>query len=146
MFGDSDYSIGPISRDDAFDLLQELEKSASEEMRQQRAHFRVVVKSTLILRPGNASERSKFEMEGVTGDLSEGGCQALFSTPIRVGDIYQLQFDREVLDLALTYARCVRCRVLRDDAFEVGFQFFKPIVLPERTLMQIAAKNAGEHL
>lgn len=145
MFGDSDYSIGPISRDDAFDLLQELEQNASEEVRQQRAHFRVVVKSTLILRPANASERSKFEMKGVTGDLSEGGCQALFSIPIRVGDIYQLQFDREVLDLALTYARCVRCRLLRDDAFEVGFQFFKPIALPERTLTQIAAKSAGEN-
>ena len=121
---------GPLEAGDAFDLLQELEQNTPEEIRRQRAHFRLAVKIKVTLLPGNASELLKFRVQGVTGDVSEGGCKALFPTPVRVGDVYRLEFDRPSMDLPLTFARCMRCVMLREDAFEAGFRFFTPIELP----------------
>lgn len=114
-----------------FDMLQELERNTPAEIARRRVHFRVAVKARVTLRPGNASERLKFKAQCVTGDLSEGGCRVLAPVPLRVGDIYLLDFDRQALDLPLTYARCVRCSLLREDAYESGFAFFSPVALPE---------------
>jgi hypothetical protein len=131
MFDDSE-ELGPaLSSDDAFSVLRDLERNTPEEIRRQRAHFRLAIKVTVVLQPGNASELMSFKVQGVTGDISEGGCSALFPIPIRVGDVYRLQFDRRMLDLPLTFSRCVRCRLIREDAFEAGFAFFAPICLPE---------------
>ena len=47
-----------------------------------------------------------------------------------VGDVYRLEFDREQLDLPLTFVRCVRCSLLEEERFEVGFRFFTLIALP----------------
>lgn len=116
---------------EAFDLLSELERNTPDELRRQRAKFRVAVKARVILQPGNASEQHKLKLQGVTGDLSEGGCRTLFPLPVTVGDIYRLTFDRATIDLPATFARCVRCYMIRDDAFEVGFRFFNPVTLPE---------------
>lgn len=118
------------SPESAFDLLQELERNTPEQIRRQRASFRISIKAKVTLLPGSASELLKFRVQGVTGDLSEGGCRALFPVPVGVGDIYRLEFDRQVVDLPLTFARCVRCQLLREDAFEAGFMFFTPISLP----------------
>ena len=117
--------------DNAFDLLQELERNTPDEIRRQRVHFRLAIKTQLTLQPGNASDLLKFKMQGTTGDLSEGGCRALFPMPVHVGDIYRLQFDKEQLNLPLTFARCVRCYLLREDAYETSFSFFTPLSLPE---------------
>lgn len=119
------------SDEQAFDLLKELEQNTPEEIRRQRTHFRVTVKAKVILQSGNASETTRLKLQGITGDLSEGGCRILFPLPVMVGDIYRLTFDRKVLDLPVTFARCMRCHMLRDDAFEVGFRFFNVISLPE---------------
>jgi hypothetical protein len=51
--------------------------------------------------------------------------------PVIAGDIYRLVFDRETLDLPMTFAQCMRCRQLRENAFEVGFRFFVPVTLPK---------------
>lgn len=125
--------IAPRGANDeqAFDLLKELEQNTPEEIRRQRTHFRVTAKAKVILQSGNASETTKMKLQGVTGDLSEGGCRILFPLPVMVGDIYRLTFDRKVLDLPTTFVRCMRCHMLRDDAFEVGFRFFNVISLPE---------------
>ena len=53
----------------------------------------------------------------------------LFSSPIGVGDVYRLSFDRSVLDLESLFVRCLRCRLVREDAFEAGFSFFQPVDL-----------------
>ncbi len=132
MFEDFDVSTDPVSGDQAFEMLQELERSTSDEIRRQRAHFRLAVKAGVILQPGNASDLLKFKVKGVTGDISQGGCSALFPIPIHVGDIYRIQFDRTMLDLPLTFVRCVRCRLVREESFEAGFTFFSPIALPEK--------------
>lgn len=116
---------------EAFRMLEELERSTPEQIRQQRAHFRVAVKAKVTLLPGNSSALLDSRIQGVTGDLSEGGCRVLSPVPLRVGDVYRLEFDRRTLNLPVTFARCVRCSLLRDDAFEAGFAFFVPFALPE---------------
>lgn len=118
--------------DEAFHVLKDLERNTPDEIRRQRAHFRLSIKAGVILQPGNQTDILSFKVKGVTGDISAGGCSALFPVPARVGDIYRLQFDRKALDLPLTFARCVRCRLVREDAFEAGFAFFSPISLPEK--------------
>ncbi len=122
---------GVLDEADAFNLLAELEQNRSEEIRRQRQHFRITIKAEVLLQPGNASEILEFKVKGVSGDISEGGCSILFPIPANVGDIYRLQFNRRVVDLPLQFAQCVRCRLVRDDAYECGFRFFSPIALPE---------------
>jgi hypothetical protein len=131
MLEDQDNTAGSVSSDEGFDLLQELTRNTPEEISRQRAHFRLAIKAGVTMQSGNTSDLRKFKVKGVTGDVSEGGLSALFPIPTQVGDIYRLQFDREVLELPLTFARCVRCRVIREDAYEAGFAFFTPICLPE---------------
>lgn len=133
MLEELDQTSGPIESDQAFEMLRDLERSTSDEIRRQRAHFRIAVKAGVVLQPGNASEMLQLKVKGVTGDVSQGGCSALFPIPIQVGDIYRMQFDRQTLDLPLTFVRCVRCRLIREDSFEAGFTFFSPITLPEKT-------------
>lgn len=123
---------GDLRTDDAFELLAEIERNTPEQVRRQRAHFRLQFKTSVILQPGDASRLLEFKVQGVTGDLSEGGCKALFPVPIRVGDIYRLQFDRSELELPLIFSQCVRCHFIREGAYEAGFQFFTPITLEGR--------------
>ncbi len=129
LFDDDTAPAAPDS-DGAFDLLKELERNKSDDIRRQRSHFRVAIKAKVTLQPANASQMLDFRLQGTTGDVSEGGCQLLFPMPVNVGDVYRLAFDRGELDLPLTFARCVRCRLLREDAFEAGFTFFAPISMP----------------
>ena len=132
MLDDSKDSLGALQQDDAFAVLQELEANTPEEIRRQRAHFRLSIKAAVILQCGNTSQLMSLKVKGVTGDVSQGGCSVLLPIPIQVGDIYRVQFDRKMLDLPLTFARCVRCRLVREDAFEAGLAFFTPIELPEQ--------------
>jgi hypothetical protein len=132
MFDDHSQPTDSLNSDEAFDLLQDLARNTPDEIRRQRAHFRLAIKAGIVLQSGNASELLDFKVKGVTGDISEGGLSALFPIPPRVGDIYRLQFDHSLLDLPLIFARCVRCRVIREDAYEAGFAFFTPICLPEK--------------
>lgn len=123
----------------AFEMLQELERNTPDEIRKQRTHFRISIKVKVQLQPGSASEMLKWKVQGVTGDISEGGCRALFPTTVGVGDVYRLEFDRKSFDLPLTFARCVRCVLLREDAYEAGFMFFTPISLPENVCVNDTA-------
>ena len=55
----------------------------------------------------------------------------MFPIPAMVGDIYRLTFDKELLDVPTIFARCLRCRLIREDSFEAGFAFFTKIKLPQ---------------
>ena len=134
MFGDGNDLLNEKGLGKALDLLQELERNTSDEVRKQRLHARITIKIGITLQPGNVSDRMKLKMQGVTSDVSQGGCMALFPLPCTVGDVYQLTFDKSVLDAPVTFARCVRCRLIREDAFEAGFSFFRPIMLPGELL------------
>jgi len=138
MFEDLEPACSDLNESQAHSLLQELERNRTEEIRRQRTHFRIAIKASVILQPGNASDRLAMKMKGVTGDLSQGGFGALFPLPPRVGDVYRAEFERSVLNLPTVYIRCLRCRLVRDDAFEAGFSFFAPIALPEELAADIS--------
>ncbi len=143
MFDDTERSSQLPNDDEAFDLLQDLSSNTTEDIRRQRAHFRLTVKVAITLRPGNASEVLSMKVKGVTGDISQGGCSALLPIPVTVGDIYRIDFDKKAIDLPMTFSRCVRCRLIREDAFEVGFSFFKPLCLPETLAQQPSSTLLG---
>ena len=121
----------------SLEALSELERNTPDAVKQQRAHERVSIRCKVVAEPGNASDRLSMKVQGLTGDLSTGGCQVLFPVPVGVGDLYRLSFDRSMVDTAPIYVRCMRCRVVRDDAYEVGFLFFQPMDLE-------AALRSGE--
>jgi c-di-GMP-binding flagellar brake protein YcgR len=134
MLDDASDILGAAQQEDAFAVLKDLENNTPDEIRRRRAHFRLSVKAAVILQSGNASQLMAFKVKGVTGDISQGGCSVLLPIPVAVGDIYRMQFDRKTLDLPLTFARCVRCRLVREDAYEAGLAFFAPIELPEQAV------------
>ncbi|MEO0512303.1 MAG: PilZ domain-containing protein [Planctomycetota bacterium] len=111
------------------ELLGELEQSTPESVRAARAYTRLEVRTRVVVQPANMSERRTLKVQGITGDISAGGCQLLVPIPLNVGDIYWLVFDRSVVDVSPVYGRCMRSRVIREDAFEAGFAFFSPIDL-----------------
>lgn len=115
------------------DLLSELQQSTPEAVKGARAHTRLSIRTKVIVQPANMSQRLSMKVQGVSGDISGGGCQLLLPLPLNVADIYWLTFDRQTLDVPPVYARCMRCRVIREDAFEAGFAFFKPIDLSDAT-------------
>lgn len=114
------------------ELLRGLDPSQSHQIAQARAHARVELRIGVRARPGNASEREREVVAALTVDLSRGGCRIVAVRPLRVGDVYRLEFDAPELALPATFARCLRCRLLRDDAFEAGFEFFGELELPAR--------------
>lgn len=117
----------------AFDLLSDLERQTPDEIRKQRSSERIEIKAPVVIHPGNASDTGHKEpVSGVTGDVSAGGSRVMSPVPLHVGDVYRLAFERNVLDLPTTFARCMRCRLIREDAFEVGFLFFTRIELPDQ--------------
>ncbi len=124
MFGQYDASDNDTTSERAFDMLQELERNKSDEIKRQRSHERLIIKTKVIIQPGNASDMMRFKVQGVTSDISSGGTQVLTPMPLRVGDIYRISFNQTDLDLPMTFTRCLRCRLIREDAFEVGFSFF----------------------
>lgn len=129
MFDGLNTSNDPQGPDGSGELLSELERNTRREIHTQRGQERLEIKAKLIVRPGNTSSLSEFSVQGVTGDISEGGCRALMPVPLGVGDIYRLTFDQTMFDLPLVFARCVRCRLIREDAFEVGCTFLSPLKL-----------------
>ncbi len=129
MFGQFEATDEGTDKDNTFDLLQELERNKSDEIRRQRVHERLIIKTKVIVQPGNASDLMKLKVQAVTSDISSGGCQVLTPVTLNVGDIYRISFDRSEIDLHMTFARCLRCRLIREDAFEAGFSFFHSLDL-----------------
>lgn len=113
----------------AHSLLTELESQTPEAIRRQRSSERASLKVNVSIEPGNASDQARGAVAGVTGDISSGGCRVMSERPLAVGDIYKLRFERGELDLPIVFARCLRCRLVREEAFESGFAFFTKIEL-----------------
>ncbi len=114
-------------KEDALESLADLERSKSDVVKRARTSTRIRVKSKVIAQPGNSRDRRRFKVQGITGDISSGGCQVLFPAPLHVGDIYWLTFDKSDVELDSVFGRCLRCRLIREDAYEAGFKFFQPI-------------------
>ncbi len=123
----NDSQSDSLLEEDVLESLADLERNRSDMVKRARSSTRVRIKSRVIAQPGNSGDRLKSKIQGVTGDISTSGCQILFPIPLRVGDIYWLTFDSTELDLDSVFARCLRCRLIREDAYEAGFKFFEPI-------------------
>ena len=96
-----------------------------------RSSERFGIQCRIDIHPGNSSERGDAKpLQAVCSDLSSGGCRLFAPHPPQVGDIYWLVFEKSV-DVSPVFARCVRCRLLREDAYESGFQFFSEVRLPQ---------------
>ena len=129
MFAENTIDYDPTSAAEALDSLLEMKANIPTAVIQQRASKRLEIRTKVFARPGNSSQRRASVVEGVTGDISRDGCQILFPNTIGVGDIFWLTFDGVVVANDSVLARCVRCRFIREDAFETGFRFFEPIEL-----------------
>ena len=122
------------------EILDEMKRSTPEAVESMRAHGRLSVRANVIVDPGNQSDRGSWRVQGVTGDVSAGGAQILTPAPLRIGDIYLISFDRSKIDVPPVFARCLRARLVREDAFEAGLKFLQPIELP--TLAEGAGAKA----
>lgn len=130
----SENFVSLTNEEAGYETLQEIENQTSDNSRQKRAFDRVPYKSKVILQPGNSSEYLGVKVQGVIGNISERGCQAMFPVPVEVGDLYRIQFDNEQLDIPLTFVRCLRCRLISEDEFETGFLFLSPIAISKNLL------------
>ncbi|KKL91244.1 hypothetical protein LCGC14_1896630 [marine sediment metagenome] len=122
---------GIRDEEEAHALLRELEAQTSEQARAKRSHQRLAIKAKVVLQPGNSGELLKLKLQGVTGDISDTGCGAMFPIPLGVGDVYRLTFDRACVDLPLIFARCMHCQLVEEDAYSVGIMFFKTVHVAE---------------
>lgn len=117
--------------DESMKLLEELELSNPEQVSEKRIHKSFKLKSRCWVRPGNLSQRDDLNLEGSTEELSGNDLLAVFSRPLAVGDLYHVTFDSEVLSLSPMVVQCRRCRMVREDAFEVCLEFFQTVDLSE---------------
>jgi len=127
---DSDLSEDRVRQDLDPELLQSLERQKGEEVSRGRMHGRVETRLRVAVRPGNSSEGLRFKLQGITADLSRGGCRLILPLPVGVGDVFRIDFESSENRIPMAFARCLRCRLVREDAFEAGFSFFAPIDLP----------------
>ena len=115
-------------------LIEELARSSNDAVKQLRGHTRRSFRVKVYVEPASLSARSGQRFQGVTGDISQGGSQILLARPLAIGDIYQISFDREELDIPPVFAICLRGRMVRPDAYEAGLRFLEQITLPENAL------------
>ncbi|MEO1617402.1 MAG: PilZ domain-containing protein [Planctomycetota bacterium] len=118
---------GDVCSLEALDALSDLERNKSDSVRQARSSIRIRLRASVRAEPGSPDQRQAFSVEGVSSDLSTGGCQLLFPRPLRVGDFYLLTFDHSSLRLEPLLSRCLRVRMVREDAFEAGMKFLEPV-------------------
>lgn len=117
------------ANDDFFELtdslkaLAELQSNTDSAVLAQRASERLEIRIRIEVRSANVSARRDFAVEGVTADISNGGCQVILGFPLMVGDYFSISFKEHPLELDNILCRCLRCRLIQDDAFEVGFRF-----------------------
>ena len=115
----------------ANELIKDLSQNTSDAVKSMRQSNRLDVRVKVYVEQASLSVRNGIRLQGVTGDVSSGGSQILLAKPLGIGDVYQLSFDRNELDLAPVYALCLRGRQVRPDAFEAGLRFLEPVTLPQ---------------
>ena len=116
--------------EDSLRLLEELALNHVDDVKEKRINGRLKLKAPCWASPGNLSQRAEFSYKGSTRDLSTGGLLAVFPSPLTVGDLYHISFDRQVLDLPPLTARCIKCRMVEDDTFETALDFFQTVEFP----------------
>lgn len=121
----------PLGPDGLLDAIGELEQNTKSRIQTRRGNNRVELNCDVVVLPGNVSDRGTVKFEGSCRDISPPGCRLILNHPITVGDIYLVSFQTSPKALDPMFGRCVRCHMIREDAFEVGLSFFAPISLSE---------------
>ena len=116
-----------LSLPDALEALRELEQNTDQATATRRSSERISIRTEIVIRHGNASQRSEMAVAGITADLSNGGCLVLISRPLYPGDLFWITFDDDVVRIGSLMARCRRCRYVQEETFEVGFSFLAPV-------------------
>ena len=122
-----------LDNSQADSLIDELAQSSSDAVKKLRGHVRQSMRVKVYVEPASMSARSGLRYQGVTGDISSGGTQILLARPLAIGDVYQISFEREELDIPPVYALCLRGRTVRPDAYEAGLRFLEPVTLPSNS-------------
>ncbi len=113
------------------ELLDNIGRHSLQQIRQLRRHERIEVRFEVLVQPGNSSNLGSYEARGHTKDVSRGGCRCILSRAPMVGDVYRVELFEEENALPVTFARCVRCRFLKEGSFDTAFAFFNPLDTPE---------------
>ncbi len=116
---------------DAIEALKELEVSSQSAVMQKRTQSRVSIEIDVTIQPGDSSRRNELAISAATSDLSNTGCRLLSPGPVLPGDIYWLKFAANEAGIGSSMARCVRCHMIREGAFEIGMTFFNEIDLSD---------------
>ena len=125
MFGEPNSDVFELT--DALDALGELEQNTSQAILAKRSSKRVDIHCAVEIRPGNSSERFQFTINGMTADISNGGSKIILPRPILPGDIYWITLKEKLTNVGSLLARCRRCVMVNENAFEVGLRFFEDI-------------------
>ncbi len=131
-----------LNNSEADSLIDELAQSSSEAVKKLRGHVRQSMRVKVYVEPASLSARNGLRYQGVTGDISSGGTQILLARPLAIGDVYQISFERDELDIPPVYALCLRGRTVRPDAYEAGLRFLEPVTLPSSA----AAEKENAHI
>jgi PilZ domain len=84
----------------------------------------------LVIRPSNSSQRRETPLRAYCKNLSQSGCGVVTDCAPRVGDMYRFEMPSDTTHpVHGAHARCVRCHLLDEEAFEVGFSFLSPVDL-----------------
>ena len=129
---------------DAIEALRELSGNQDQAVVAARASERVDIQTGVVVRPANASERDRYAHDTVTADISDGGCMLLSPQPLMTGDLFWLEFSEKHVRIGSLFARCMRCRVVSEGAFEVGFKFMNPIDLRSALVSQPSGELVGQ--
>lgn len=129
MFNELEEDLFKLS--DSLEAFNELERCTDRAIMAQRSSQRIEIRAKVVIRPANLSQRHQYAIESVTADISTGGCMLLASKAVLPGDIYYLTFHDGLRNVNPILARCMRCRLIQDDAFELGIRFLQNIPLNE---------------
>lgn len=84
----------------------------------------------LLIRPSNSSQRRETPLRAYCKNLSQSGCGVVTDCAPKVGDMYRFEMPSDTTHpIHGAHARCVRCHLLDEEAFEVGFSFLSPVDL-----------------
>jgi hypothetical protein len=123
MFSELKDGLEPETKIDA-SLVNELARNTPENIAAQRRHARLTVTGKMSALSADVDLDDC--VAGVAVDVSAGGCMGVFTKPPRVGNVYRIRLESAEARIPVTFARCLRVRLLREDAFEAGFAFFVP--------------------
>ncbi len=112
--------------------LQALEMNALD-AESRRGNKRFALNIGLNIWAGNMRDRDDQPIKARCQDLSDSGCRILCDKPLNVGDVYLTQFDQDnEYQVDSVYVRCIRCHMLGETKFEVGFSFLSPVNIKQR--------------